>query len=383
MKQKRIFALVLLMACFAWPAIGNGASLDEVQTKIKETQQKLSETKRREKSALGSLLKAERQLEQLESSLANLNPKLATTEQQIAVLTAQLNRAQGELDRLKSEMGGQQEIVNQRVRALYIHGFQSQLEMLFTVKNFAEFVTRFDMISHYIRGDLRIIRDYQVQQKLILRKKNEILQKQRELDGQKSLFARLQLQYQQERSRQLLMRQNKAIELEVLQNNRQQLENAMDELERTSKEIEAQIREYQDKNMAILGSGTYIWPVSGKVLQYFGWRRHPILRKRKFHTGIDIPKPSGTPVLAADSGVVMFSGFNGGYGKMVIIYHGSGFSTVYGHNSVLLVNKGQAVTKGEEVAKVGSTGLSTGPHVHFEIRKDGVPVDPLGYLKLQ
>jgi murein DD-endopeptidase MepM/ murein hydrolase activator NlpD len=382
MKQKRIFAVVLLLGCFVWPALSDGASLDEVQTQIKETARKLSETKRREKSALGSLIKAERQLEQLESSLANLNPKLATTEQQIAVLTAQLNRAQEELDRLKSEMGGQQELVNQRVRALYIHGFQSQLEMLFTVKDFAEFVTRFEMVGRFIRGDLRIIRGYQVQQNLILRKKNEILQKQSELNGQKSLFTRLQLQYHQEQSRQLLMRQNKAIELEALQNNRQQLEKALDELEETSKEVEAQIREYQDKNMAILGTGSYMWPVSGKILQYFGWRVHPILRKRKFHTGIDIPQPSGTPVLAADSGVVMFSGINGGYGKLVIIYHGAGFSTVYGHNSVLLVNKGQAVTKGEVVAKVGSTGLSTGPHVHFEVRKDGVPVDPLGYLKL-
>ncbi|MGE5583592.1 MAG: M23 family metallopeptidase, partial [Bacillota bacterium] len=158
------------------------------------------------------------------------------------------------------------------------------------------------------------------------------------------------------------------------------LEESLDELEETSKQVEAQIKEYQSQNHVALGTGKYIWPVNGRITQMFGWRRHPILRKREFHTGLDISVPLGTEIAAADSGVVIFSGFNGGYGKMITIDHGSSFSTLYAHTSLILVDKGQTVTKGQIIAKAGSTGLSTGPHLHFEIRKNGAPVNPLNYL---
>jgi len=123
-----------------------------------------------------------------------------------------------------------------------------------------------------------------------------------------------------------------------------------------------------------------MWPVQGRLSSSFGWRVHPVLRTRKFHNGQDIAVSKGTSVVAADSGVVFTSGYNGGYGYLVVIDHGHGLSTFYGHNSLLLVRKGDMVVKGQKIALSGNTGLSTGSHVHFEVRINGEPVDPLHYL---
>ena len=122
------------------------------------------------------------------------------------------------------------------------------------------------------------------------------------------------------------------------------------------------------------------WPVSGPITSPFGYRFHPIYGRKIFHSGIDIGVDEGTPVHAADSGVVVEADWIDGYGNAVIIDHGNGMSTLYGHNSELAVSAGQTVSKGQVIAYAGSTGNSTGPHVHFEVRVNGDPVNPLNYL---
>ncbi len=377
--RRFIFCLLLLSIMFS-TSFGLIASQDDVEDKIDQTKKKLSETKRKENSVLGALLKTQEDLERISSNLSSLTNKLATTEQRMVSITTQINYAQIELDHLKIQIGGHRSILDERLITYYKYGYQSALEILFTAKNFAEFVTRFEMVGRFTRGDLRVIKDLQAEQDLIFQKKQEIIQKQQELAAQKKLYIRLENQNKREQIRQLSLSDNKQKELAILQNNRKTLEKALDEMEQTSKDMEGQIRHMQNQSKTSLGTGKYIWPVPGDVIQYFGWRVHPILRRRKFHTGIDITSPMGRTIVAADTGVVIFSGRNGGYGKMITIDHGIGFSTVYAHCSVLSVKVGQKVIKGQEIGKVGTTGLSTGPHLHFEIRKEGVPVDPLSYL---
>ena len=123
-----------------------------------------------------------------------------------------------------------------------------------------------------------------------------------------------------------------------------------------------------------------IWPLKGRISSLFGWRNHPILHEKRFHSGIDIAVPSKTSVKAVDGGKVLISGWNGGYGYYIAIDHGNGISTAYAHNSRLLVKEGELVYQGQEIAKSGSTGLSTGPHLHFEVRENGKPANPLKYL---
>ncbi|HHX24271.1 MAG TPA: peptidoglycan DD-metalloendopeptidase family protein [Thermoanaerobacterales bacterium] len=126
--------------------------------------------------------------------------------------------------------------------------------------------------------------------------------------------------------------------------------------------------------VAFRGSGRFLWPIVGQITSPYGWRG------REFHAGIDICQSKGAPVRASNSGTVTFAGWRGGYGNLVIINHGGGIETYYAHNSSLLVSVGQQVEKSQQIATVGSTGRSTGPHVHFEIRVNGSPVNPMEYL---
>ena len=123
-----------------------------------------------------------------------------------------------------------------------------------------------------------------------------------------------------------------------------------------------------------------IWPLYGEITSPFGWREHPIYGDARFHSGMDIGGDYGLPIIAAAAGILTYSGWISGYGFPVIIDHGGGISTLYGHNDSLAVGEGQTVSQGQVIAYCGSTGNSTGPHCHFEVRENGEPVDPLGYL---
>ncbi len=129
-----------------------------------------------------------------------------------------------------------------------------------------------------------------------------------------------------------------------------------------------------------VGTGRFIAPGGGRMTSRFGYRIHPIYGTRKFHAGLDFGLPIGAAIKAADSGVVIYSGWYGGYGRTVIIDHGNGLTTLYGHTSASYVSAGQSIQRGQRIAAVGSTGLSTGPHLHFEVRVNGTPVNPLNYL---
>ncbi len=130
----------------------------------------------------------------------------------------------------------------------------------------------------------------------------------------------------------------------------------------------------------LFGTGRMRQPSNGPITSNFGWRQHPILGTGRFHAGTDFGAEHGSPINAADSGTVIFAGWYGGYGNAVIIDHGNGLTSLYGHASELYVVEGQTVRQGQLIAAVGSTGLSTGPHLHFEVRKNGEPTDPLAFL---
>ena len=127
-------------------------------------------------------------------------------------------------------------------------------------------------------------------------------------------------------------------------------------------------------------NGIFRWPIMGRINSPFGWRQHPITKRRDFHTGIDIKASRGDPIKAAGSGKVVYSGWMGGYGKVLVIEHTNGQSTLYAHCSTLLAGKGASISSGQLVAKVGTTGRSTGPHLHFEVRNGNSPVNPIKYL---
>jgi murein DD-endopeptidase MepM/ murein hydrolase activator NlpD len=171
------------------------------------------------------------------------------------------------------------------------------------------------------------------------------------------------------------------------QNDARFYERAEADLLAESASITSQIRSLASKpsfQRVLKSTGSFMWPISGRINSGFGYRFHPIHHRTILHTGLDIGGPNGGAIHAADGGQVIWAGWKGGYGKTIMINHGNkngrNLVTLYGHMSRLAVSSGQSVSKGQVVGYEGSTGYSTGPHLHFEVRVDGAPVNPLGYL---
>ena len=183
-----------------------------------------------------------------------------------------------------------------------------------------------------------------------------------------------------------------------LQAHQERLESRVDALEEISVKKEAELRAYIRRQAALRqrraaassqaptrvpiprSAGAYIYPVNGPITSHYGYRVHPIRGTTRLHTGMDFGVGYGVPILSADNGVVIHSGWYGGYGNTVIVDHGGGFTTLYAHASSLAVSAGQTVKQGQMVSRVGSTGFSTGPHLHFEVRYNGNPINPLSRL---
>lgn len=382
-KFKVLPFVLALSFLFSFGVRVEGATQAEIQKKIDQTKQKLSQTKVKEKSVLSKLLTTQKELDRISANLKRLNSQMGDTEKRIRLINSELIQAEADLGNLRKEIFDRQKVLNQRLVAIYKYGYQSYLEILVQSQNFGEFITRFELIGNVVHKDLQLLGTLQHQLNSISRQKLAIGQKQAELEREKKVYVNLQSQTKVQQSQWTSRASDQQQQLSDLQNDRRELEAALDEFERISKSMESQIREYQNKNRDKLGTGQMLWPlpVKGRISSYFGNRMHPILKKRRYHSGVDIAVPTGTPIFAADDGVVIFSNINGGYGKMVSIDHGAGISTVYAHCSSLLVRAGQKVSKGQKIALVGTTGLSTGPHLHFEVRKDGVPTDPLAYIQ--
>ena len=168
--------------------------------------------------------------------------------------------------------------------------------------------------------------------------------------------------------------------IEQMKYDKATIERKQDEARAASERITRMLQRSGLRNLPVQGSGAMLWPLAGEITSDFGWRTHPISGAQSFHSGIDIGGDYGEPIYAAQAGTVEYAGWISGYGNAVIINHGGGISTLYGHCQALLVSTGQSVAQGELIAECGSTGNSTGPHCHFEVRVNGEPVNPLGYL---
>jgi murein DD-endopeptidase MepM/ murein hydrolase activator NlpD len=253
-------------------------------------------------------------------------------------------------------------------------------DILLKSQNINEFLDRRRQVKLLYQSDRQILIGLKAQAEQINQQKTqvEVEKNQIALLTQQLLAQKAQYQAQLAEQQQLIGRLN---------SNKQALEAAQFQLEVDSRNIGSLIRrQIAAANKARLpyiggfGSGELIYPSDGPITSSFGWRRHPILGYARFHAGIDFGASYGSVIRAAEGGRVIFSGWYSGYGNAVIINHGDGITTLYGHTSKLYVSDGQTVQAGDAIAAVGSTGLSTGPHLHFEVRKNGEPVDPMPYL---
>ncbi|MBC7082329.1 MAG: hypothetical protein PWR07_1098 [Bacillota bacterium] len=386
----------LLVAFFALSPVVSGEpsselsrkrdQLGDINNQMQETRRQLLTVKQKEKGVLAEIQKAEMELERTRTRLASLERQAKRLTQAVAQAERELAAAEDDLAGARKRLDRTLSLLRARLRAMYMSGPADYLEVLFSSTDFADFASRFEYVEILAKHDAQCLEEARAEVAVIEAKMAEVAKKKAKLQKERDDLARVQAQVKvQEAELAARVREREAI-LARIQKERARYEQALDELEEMSRELERAIRELQARE-AKAGralprwSGKFIMPVKGRVSSDFGMRFHPILRKARFHSGIDIAVPSGTPVLAAADGIVIYSGWISGYGYTVIIDHGGGLSTLYGHNSSLLVKSGQSVLQGDRIARAGSTGLSTGPHVHFEVRDNGTPVNPWQWLK--
>jgi murein DD-endopeptidase MepM/ murein hydrolase activator NlpD len=371
--SKRYLALslaLIMMIVAVGPALANelAEQQQQVQQQMQMQQEKSAQAKRKVESVSDQLHKVQVELDTAQGDYLSVQKKLSETEEKIEVNSVVLAKAEKSL----SERGV---ILNKRIRDIYQNGQLNYLDVLFGANDFGDFTTRMEILKRIMNKDIELIVKVKAERELVLQKKSEL-----ESD-RASILTLKQVAIEKKKIIESSKKEREAV-LASAVSERDTAEQSYQELLETSRKIEDMIRRNQNKKQGpSSGTGSMMWPTDvTEITSPYGWRTHPIFGTSRYHSGIDIGADYGDSVRAADSGVVMYADWMGGYGKAVIIEHGNGISTLYGHNSELLVSEGQRVRKGEVISRVGSTGYSTGPHLHFEVRQNGSPTNPMDYL---
>ncbi|QXE24302.1 peptidase M23B [Richelia sinica FACHB-800] len=384
--RQKIVWLGLIAVCTLWVMTASFVTANTVDN-LRQQQQQINQERENivnERDRLTNLQTAAQQ------RLTGLNQNLQTTNSQIQDSDARLNFATARLQKLatdvsKAEQSYQQQqfAVVARLRFLQRSPASQGWAVLLQSQNISDFISRRHQLKLVYQADQKILANLSAQA-------NALIQQKTALEAQKNEIALIREQLLAQKADYQNQAQLQAELVQRLNSDRLALEAAQNQLEKDSQNLETliqqKIAEQQAKtnsktnSVLIRGTGLLAYPSDAPPSSPFGWRIHPILGYRRFHAGLDFAASYGSMIRAADSGTVIFAGWYGGYGKAVIIDHGQGITTLYGHSSELYVAEGQTVQKGQAIAAVGSTGLSTGPHLHFEVRRDGTPVDPADYL---
>jgi len=369
-----MFILLALILIFNY-AFSFADNIEDLKKK-KEDVEKQAEMYKDKIEELKSQTKdVEAQIKELDKQIDVAANELEKVEKELETINKEIEKTTEELEKAEKNIEEKQDVFNERLRVMYKKGSVGFLEVLLASADIGDFLARQNMIQAIVDHDTQLIR-YMKEQKDIVEQKSVELKAQRaSLEATKTAWENRNNELlQASRAKQLLM--------EDYEKDIKEAERLYDEHIQEAKKYESKIAQMQRVNGPYSG-GKMGWPVPGhsSISSYFGYRIHPIYKVKKLHTGLDIPAPLGTNVVAAADGEVIYSGTLGTYGKAVIIDHGGGIVTLYGHNSYLVVSEGDKVSRGDVIAKVGNTGVSTGPHCHFEVRENGVYVDPIPWLK--
>ena len=384
--RKNLCVVLILLICFGAiytyvyaeneteNNISNTAT--DLQTQRSELQNQLNEANGQLENVQSNLSENLQQVEKLDSRIETAEKELAEQESKITELKESISQLETELNTITEKYDKQVELFKQRMVAIYIAGDTQYLDVLLNSSSLSDFISSYYIISQLTQIDEELINNLET------KKKSMDLSMQK-LENEKKELATIV--------------ENQTRTTRTLQNTKKMRENFIAKLSDEEKNLQEKIDEinqqYDIVNQQILAlaqqgidtayiGGELEWPVPGytRITSKFAMRVNPITGQYKLHTGVDIGAPEGANFVAANDGIVVKAELNAAYGNMVIIDHGGGISTLYAHGSAILVEVGQSVKRGDSILKVGSTGYSTGPHAHFEVRINGVATDPLPYI---
>lgn len=366
--------IILLSLLIATPVFADDLE-DEKASYDAQAEQKLQEGKELQEEI--DALSEEKRI--IDAETDNAVAKYRVLKKDLDDIEERIEENTEKLENLQIEHDKKQKVLAKRIRDIYIHGQINYLDVLFGAKDFNDLITRMDLLKRVIKQDYTLL-------SAVLKEKNEITKIKLSLEQDRAMHAPKVEEAQRAKEIAMEKQAQKAALLDRMKNDKATIDKQYDEIMAASQKIEEMIAARKSRvngsyaNYTGGAGGGMIWPLSGPITSEFGWRVHPITGTQKFHSGIDIGGDYGEYIYAAASGVVTDACWISGYGYTVIIDHGGGVSTLYGHNQGFAVYEGQSVSQGDVIAYCGSTGNSTGPHCHFEVRVNGSVVSPYGYL---
>lgn len=387
--MKNLFRKLLICLIVTASCILNGSMAIAAQSRY-SLDQKLKQTNnqryyyQQKKKQVTIKLKSERnKLNQNQQKLEYAQVRLQATTAQYNTLTANLSSMENQLNKAINDFREMDIQMRSRIRQIYKHQRTGMFESIMTSPDINTLLDTIYFQKIILREDYK-------RMQAVKAKANQIAALKAQVQAQRRLVeASIKDIKDQKSTIQSSIAENKVM-IDKLNKDKNFYERSERELARQSASIQNMIESLTRRNSQSGGtqvkvsSSGFIYPISGPITSQFGWRTHPIFKSRIFHSGIDIGGPNGGTIKASNDGKVIYAGWYGGYGKVVILDHGvingKPITTLYGHMSAITVSNGQFVKKGQQVGREGSTGYSTGPHCHFEVRVNGKPTNPLNYI---
>lgn len=352
--------------------------LEAVQKQIQYHQRQVAEARKKEQGLL--------------DDLSRINQNVVLLRQKISLLDLQVDRTGKKLEELDSDIRATEAslqksraYLSSRFEAIYKYGGVAEFNLLLSAASTHEAMNNAFLLGRIAREDERRILEMTENRKRLQSARLEMEKQKILLDEQRKALKSNQTSLKQSESQRRKSLDTMVRQKQLHEKAAKELQDSQRELQNKVKDLLAQKRKAQETRAGIATpvfptAGRLAWPVRGDVTSRFGTRVHPVFKTKLQHTGIDIKASEGTPVKTAAPGEVLFAGWLRGYGQIIIIDHGRDLTTVYAHLSRILVDEGRIVRDGETIGNVGSTGVTSGPHLHFEVRINGDARDPLGYL---
>ncbi len=367
---KNLFiALLAVFICILTitPQTSYATTLDQ---KKKQTREKIKRIQLLEGLEKNKLYKNQQKLETTHSTLASTRARYNEIENKLSRMQVELSRAQSDFNNVDAQL-------KSRIRQVFKNQRLGMFELILSAKDLNALLD----VVYFERIIIR--RDYKKMVEL-KEKSAKLAKMKKDIEVQKQeLAATIESMNDQQRTIKRAIAQNQSM-INKLKTDKAYYQRTERELERQSEDLQKMISKGYSKSTVKTTSTGFMKPIAGRITSPFGWRTHPIFNSRTFHSGVDIGGPNYGSIRASNSGKVIYSGWYGGYGKVVIIDHGiingHPMTTLYAHMSTIKVSNGQSVQKGQVIGLEGTTGYSTGPHCHFEVRINGKPNNPLNYI---